>query len=46
MKVAARLAEKVDESIRKRHDASREGLALMTRRSKSTVKAWKLRRAS
>jgi hypothetical protein len=40
MKVVARLVEKVDESIRKRHDASQEGLALMTqRRSKVTVKA-------
>jgi hypothetical protein len=29
MKVVARLVEKVDESIRKRHDASREDLGLM-----------------
>jgi hypothetical protein len=29
MKVVARLAEKVDESIRKQHDAYREDLVLM-----------------
>jgi hypothetical protein len=40
MKVLARLVEKVDESIRKRHDASRENSALRTRRrGKATVKA-------
>lgn len=39
MKVVARLAEKVDESTQKRHDAFPEDLALMTwRRSKPMVK--------
>jgi hypothetical protein len=47
MKVVARLVEKVVESIRKRHDASLENSVLRTRRrSKATVKAQKLRRAS